>query len=356
MLSRLFLRDYRCFSTATLTLHPRINIFYGRNAQGKTSLLEAVCVLMRLQSPRTSTKSDWIRFDAKTSLIEGTVNDIALRYGQNVTVRRLAVNGAVCTRSDEYLKNTALIVWMDHADMNLVRGGAENRRRFLDFAAAQMFPEYRDALKAYERCLRSRNYLLKRDEVIPWKQVDAYAVLLQKHGSVLRRCRDELLNALEPHVLTVQQHLSGNTETVKLSYLRGFEGDDLSQVLQGRRSEEERSRSTVAGPHRDDVLLEINGRDASAFASEGQQRTLCLALKIAQARVLQEARGQAPLLLMDDIFGELDKVRRQAVLSALPESSQIFITTTFLDWMEQTTLNGHCYEVINGVVEQQRIG
>ncbi len=353
MLSRLFLRDYRCFATATLALHPRVNIFYGRNAQGKTSLLEAVCVLMRLQSPRTSTKSEWIRFEASTSLIEGTVNDVDLRYAQNATVRRLAVSGAVCTRSDEYLKNTALIVWLDHADMNLVRGGAEHRRRFLDFAAAQMFPEYRDALKAYERSLRSRNYLLKRDDVIPWKQVDAYAVLLQKHGSVLRRCREALLTALEPHVVAVQQHLSGNTEVAALSYARGYEGDDLAAVLHERRAEEERSRSTVAGPHRDDVTLEINARAASAFASEGQQRTLCLALKIAQARVLKEARGQAPLLLMDDIFGELDKARRQAVLTALPPESQIFITTTFLDWMEQTTLNGHCYEVSNGAVEQR---
>lgn len=350
MLNRLMVRDFRCFETAELSLHPRVNVFVGRNAQGKTSLLEAICVLMRLQSPRTSTKSDWIRFEAATSLVEGTFNDVALRYAQNATSRRLAVNGAVCTRSDEYLKSTARIVWMDHADMNLVRGGAENRRRFLDFAAAQMFPEYRDAMKSYERALRSRNYILKRDDVISWKQADAYAILLQQHGSVLARCRNELLEQLLPHAVDSLRHLSSSTEQAGLRYLRGCESGDLVAELLARRDEEQRSRSTVAGPHRDDIALEINGRDATAFASEGQQRSLCLSMKIAQAKVLEHRSGQAPLLLMDDIFGELDKARRQAVLSCLPPQSQIFITTTFIDWLEQTHLNGACFDVNGGLV------
>jgi DNA replication and repair protein RecF len=350
MLNRLMVRDFRCFETAELSFHPRVNVFVGRNAQGKTSLLEAICVLMRLQSPRTSTKSDWVRFEAKTSLVEGTFGSVPLRYAQNATTRRLAVDGAVCTRSDEYLKCTARIVWMDHADMNLVRGGAEHRRRFLDFAASQMFPEYRDALKSYERALRSRNYVLKRDDVIAWKQADAYAILLQQHGSVLARCREELLGALLPHTTDALHHLSSSTEQAGLRYLKGCQSGDLVVELLARREEEHRSRSTVAGPHRDDVALEINGRDATAFASEGQQRSLCLSMKIAQAKVLEERSGQAPLLLMDDIFGELDKARRQAVLSSLPPQSQIFITTTFIDWLEQTHLDGACFEVSEGFV------
>ena len=341
-------RDFRCFQTAELSMHPRVNVFVGRNAQGKTSLLEAICVLMRLQSPRTSTKSDWVRFEAGTSLVEGTFDEIPLRYAQNAITRRLAVDGAVCTRSDDYLKNTARIVWMDHADMNLVRGGAEHRRRFLDFAAAQMFPEYRDALKSYERALKSRNYLLKRDDVIPWKQADAYAALLQQHGSVLTRSRKALLQALHPHAEDALHHLSSSAEQAGLRYLPGTTSDDLAAELMARRQEEQRSRSTVAGPHRDDIALEINGRDASSFASEGQQRSLCLSMKIAQAKVLEVACGKAPLLLMDDIFGELDKARRQAVLSCLPPESQIFITTTFIDWLEQAHLDGACFEVAEG--------
>lgn len=347
-------RDFRCFGTAELSLHPRVNVFVGRNAQGKTSLLEAICVLMRLQSPRTSSKGDWVRFDASTVVVEGTFLETPLRYAQNTTARRLAVDGAVCTRSDDYLRSTARVVWMDHADMNLVRAGAAHRRRFLDFAAAQMFPEYREALKSYERALRSRNYVLKRDAVIPWKQADAYAELLGRHGAVLVRCRAALAAALQPHAEEALHHLSSQTERAGLDYLKGFQGEDLVADLASRREEEQRSRSTVAGPHRDDLSLTINGRDASAFASEGQQRSLCLSMKIGQAKVLEESCGRPPLLLMDDIFGELDKERRQAVLSSLPAASQIFITTTFLDWLEQAHLDGTCFEVRAGAVAEAR--
>ena len=352
MLSKLSMRDYRCFQSAELELHPRMNIFTGRNAQGKTSLLEAACVLMRLQSPRTSTRSEWLRFEAASCLIEGTIGEVSLRYTQTSTARRLAVDGAVCKTNEEYLKNTSLVVWMDHADMNLARGGSEHRRRFLDFAAAQIFPDYRESLRAYERALRSRNFVLKRDAVIQWKQADAYALLMARHATVLRRCREELVEAMIPHTMAAHRELSGGGETANLKFESGFADADLASALREARADEERTRQTAAGPHRDDVALFVNERDASSFASEGQQRTLSIALKIAQARVLEERSGYAPLLLLDDVFGELDKARRQALLRALPRDSQVFITTTFLDWMEATPVDGWCFEVEAGSVER----
>ncbi|WP_170156929.1 DNA replication/repair protein RecF [Roseimicrobium gellanilyticum] len=353
MLKWMRLKDYRCFEAAEVPFHAGTTLLVGRNAQGKTSLLEAACLLMRLQSPRTSTRTDFIRFGAKACIVEGLYGETTLRFGQSSTVRRLAVDNVVTSRSGDYLSRTSRVVWMDHADMNLVRGSAEHRRRYLDFAAAQLYPAYLPALRNYERALRSRNFLLKRDAVIQWRQVDAYSKLVATHGELLSACRDELITRLQPHVRAAHQALSGGAEEGMLTYQRGYEGSSLEEELSRARSEEERSRSTARGPHRGDVLLEINGRAAGSFASEGQQRTLCLALKLAQARVLEEGRGEPPLLLMDDIFGELDKARRQALLANLPGKAQKIITTTFVDWADEESLQGSVFEVESGRLTQR---
>ncbi|MCE9518691.1 MAG: DNA replication and repair protein RecF [Verrucomicrobia bacterium] len=350
MLTRMILRDFRCLASVEVEPHPQLTFVVGHNAQGKTSLLEAVCVLMRLQSPRTSSRADWLRFGAESCLIEGAWEQRMLRHAQTKATRRLAVDGAVCTRAADYLSASALVVWLDHADMNLARGGAEHRRRHLDFTAAQLFPDYLTALRQYERALRARNFLLKRDANISWKQVDAYGVILDKNAAVITRCRRELVHRMQPWIADAQMKLSGARETATAAYAPGFAGGSLLAELERMRDAESRTRQTAAGTHRDDVLLSVGGRDAGTFASEGQQRTLSLALKLAQARVLEEDRGVAPLLLLDDVFGELDPERRRALLDYLPQGSQKIITTTFLDWMSDASLDAAVLQVDDGQV------
>lgn len=334
MLERLLVRDFRCFVQAELPLHPSATLLVGDNAQGKTSLLEALCVLLRLQSPRTSSRTELIRFNATSCLIEGFFPDRKLRFAQSATVRRLAVDDAVISRSADYLLYSSLVVWMDHADMHLVRGGAEHRRRFLDFAASQLYPGYLQALRHYDRILRSRNHLLKKESQVNWRQADAYAVALEHHGALIRSARQRLVDLLRPHVIQAHRQLSSRLESADLHLVPGSAGTSLAQQLRDARDEEERTRSTAAGPHRDDLLLEVQGRAAAAFASEGQQRTLCLSLKLAQIHALEQGFGRPPLVLMDDVFGELDKARRRALLAALPAHAQKVITTTFVDWLE----------------------
>lgn len=347
-------RDFRCLAHADVEPHPRMTLVTGRNAQGKTSLLEAICVLMRLQSPRTSCRGEWLRFGATSCLIASEWRNSSLRYTQTKSARRLAVDGAVCTRNADYLGSSALVVWMDHADMNLVRGGAEHRRRYLDFAAAQLFPEYLDALRRYDRALRARNFLLKRDAVIQWRQVDAYAALLDKHARVIRRCRGDLLQRMQPWIREAHMKLSGMSEAAEATYVSGFEGDSLEVLLLGARDDESRVRQTGMGIHRDDVMLTVNELEAGKFASEGQQRTLSLSLKLGQARALEQGRGMAPLLLLDDIFGELDPHRRRALLEFLPADSQTIITTTSLDWLDIAAAGAVVWEIENGGVIPQK--
>jgi DNA replication and repair protein RecF len=142
---------------------------------------------------------------------------------------------------------------------------------------------------------------------------------------------------------------------VEVSYVPGFSGASLAEELASRRDEEGRNRQTAAGPHRDDLTLTLNGLDASTYASEGQQRSAALALKVAQARVLEEAAGKPPLLLLDDVFGELDAQRRRALLGLLPPGTQKIITTTTLDWAKDEKLSGMVYGVEAGVVRAPNI-
>jgi DNA replication and repair protein RecF len=348
MLTEIEVRDFRCFASARLELHPRMTVLVGRNAQGKTSLLEAACVLLRLQSPRTGSRSDLIRFDCSSLMIEGEWLGERLRCGMSATARRLALDGAVCTRSADYLQRSGLVVWMDHADMNLVRGGAEHRRRFLDFAASQIDADYLRALQGYNRALRSRNYVLKRDTVINWRQADAFARLMESFHQVLTKRRRVLLAAMQPRVDAVMSEFGRGLESVQVKYVPGCTMESLFDLLMGERAEEERTRTTFTGSHRDDFFIEINGRAAEAFASEGQQRSISIALKIAQAKALEEVRQSPPLLLIDDVFGELDPIRRRALLEGLPEGTQAVLTTTHLDWASQVSGSKAIYEVEGG--------
>lgn len=337
-----------------MTLHPETTIFIGRNAQGKTSLMEAACVLLRLQSPRTANRAEMIRIGGSTLMIEGTLDGKKLRCAQSATVRRLALEGQVCTRSADYLAASGLVVWMDHRDMNLLRGGGEHRRRYLDFAASQMFPDYLKALRGYERAVRGRNHVLKRDAVIQWRQADAFARVMADYAQVLRSRREELVQALRTEVARVHAELSGSTEKLLVAYEPGFAEVNLAEELLTLRDEESRLRQTAAGPHRDELSLTLNGLDATTFASEGQQRSAALSLKIAQAHVLEAAAGRPPLLLLDDVFGELDASRRRALLRLLPAGTQKIITTTTLDWAQGEMLDGLVYEVAAAQIQVKK--
>jgi len=231
------------------------------------------------------------------------------------------------------------------------RGGGEGRRRYLDFIASQIFPGYRQALKSYDKALRSRNYLLKRDASPRWPEIDAYSRLLHDYGQVLSSSRRVLIERLKPKAAEAQIRISGSAEALALSYESASgEGDDLLSLLRERRDEEVRRRQTAAGPHRDDLILELNGMPAAKFASEGQQRTVALALKLGQTNLFLEDRNEAPLMLIDDVFGELDPERRNALMANWPATSQKLITTTHLDWLDNRFEDAARLKVAGAVV------
>jgi DNA replication and repair protein RecF len=338
VLRSLNLNQFRCFASLRLELAPGVTLFHGNNAQGKTSILEASCVLLRLQSPRTATLGDCIRFSEKAFAVGGvlggsTESELRLQYRE--TGRKLLVDGEAQKSASDYLRHSALVVWMANDDLALVRGGGDGRRRFLDFMASQLYPGYREALRAYEKALRSRNHLLKRDASPKWPQIDAYSRLLHDYGQVLSSARRVLIEQLQPRAAEAQILISGTGEILTLHYESASgEGDDLLALLESKRDEELRKRQTAAGPHRDDLALLLNGMPSAKFASEGQQRTVALALKLGQTNLFLETRQEAPVMLIDDVFGELDPGRSNALMANWPAASQKLITTTHLDWLD----------------------
>lgn len=327
--------DFRCFSSLALEIPEGGALFTGDNAQGKTSILEAVCVLVRLHSPRTRKLPSMARMDGAGGF--GVAGD-AWNSERRVRWQKafdLAVDGESREGSGSYLSDGGLIVWMGNEDLDLVRGPAETRRHYLDFIGSQVEPGYRSALARYRRALKAKNLLLK-DPRPREDEIRSYEEVMIVCGTSLIEARTRLVELLSPRAAAAQRDVSGREELLGLEY-RPAGGTDLRVSLEQARERERRQRQSFVGPHRDELLLSVNGLPAGEFASEGQQRTLALALKLAQGEALASARGSLPVYLIDDVFGELDPGRRNAVLRALPAAAQKWITTTHVGWLDDSS-------------------
>ncbi len=331
MLTTLRLRNFRCYPVLRWEAPPEGAILLGDNARGKTSLLEAICFALTLHSPRAARM--------EKLALHGTA-DFGISLDTELDTRRLVweqrrlsmmVNGAPRHDYADYLVDAPPVTWLGNRDINLISGPAEERRHYLDFLGAQWHPAYREALHAYRKALKSRNALL-RNPRHSRATLASYAAILARHGAVLVELRRKLIRLLLPHVAEQHLRMSGAQESVELEYSPNTLLP-LEEAYAATIEADERAGHTTAGPHRDDVLLTIGGQTAADFASEGQQRTLATALQLAQSSLLQVETGRAPLLLIDDVFGELDPARRKALLASLPADAQVFITTTHLDWL-----------------------
>lgn len=334
MLRSLRLADFRCFAALDIDVPEAGAILTGDNAQGKTSVLEAICVLVRLQSPRSHRMGTLARVGGAGGF--GIAGD---PWGRERRVRsvgqalKLWVDREAVAGRGDYLADGGLLVWMGNEDLDLVRGPGECRRRYLDFIGAQIEPGYRRAWSRYRRVLQAKNVLLK-DPRPRDAEIHAYDALLVEHGTLLMQARERLAAELGALAAAAHQAIGGTREPLTLHYLPAS-GPDLAESIRQAREREARQRQAVVGPHRDDLGLRLHGMPAADFASEGQQRTLALALKLAQGQLLEARGGRAPLYLIDDIFGELDPGRRNALMRELPTHAQKWITTTHLGWLEE---------------------
>ena len=289
-------------------------------------------MLLRLRSPRTSNNGEMVRFGGDAFSLDGLVRSANAETRLSLTctppVRVLKLDGVLQSGTADYL-SLGRIVWFGSEDLGLVNGPAERRRKLLDTAGLQLggvgMATYGRDMKSYERALRSRNLLLREGK--PRNQIEAYDIPLSEAGDRLIDVRRGLVDDLAPLAASACASISG--ETLELSYLPGADLPMLG-ALEATRTEEIRLRQTRVGPQRDDMGILLNGIPAGSFASEGQRRTIALSLKLAVAALLSRENRVAPLLLLDDIFGELDPERRDALLAGMPQGSQALLSTADL--------------------------
>jgi len=330
------LRNYRNYGRLHLEPGPRLNVFFGDNGQGKTNLLESVALLALSTSPRAGRESELVGPVAAETRIGALVESggrrseirISIRIEGERARRRIEVDGQPRRAVDLPGLFRVTLFWPD--DLNLVKAGPEHRRRLLNEMLVQVRPGYARALSRYQRVLQQRNALLKQVSLGEQQvsSLDVWDPELAKLGAELADARRQAVEALSLIAPATHAALSGG-EMLVLEY--NGPPDDLPQALHTARRDDVRRGSTSVGPHRDDVLISIDGREARAFASQGQQRTAVVSLKLAEAAVVAEMTGEQPVLLLDDVLSELDAGRRRALLERVADGGQVIITSVEAD-------------------------
>jgi DNA replication and repair protein RecF len=344
-LERLEVVDFRNHDTAAVELPAGVSVLVGPNGVGKTNLLEAIGYLATLGSHRVGQDAALIRSGAAAAVIRAAVRragrrllvDVELRPGSGVRGR---VNGAPVPRARDLLGVVRATVFAPE-DLGLVRGDPEERRRFLDTLATQRLPRYHGSRQDYDRVLRQRNTLLRsaggRLPPSALATLEVWDEKLASAGAEIWSERLRLVAELTPRVELAYQHVAGRDDLVEVDYVSSVAGDagltpdpaKLAQALRERlvadRAREVERGITLSGPHRDDLALALRGLPARTHASHGEAWSLALALRLGSHRLLAE-EGEEPVLLMDDVFAELDRQRRDRVAEAAVAAEQTIVT------------------------------
>lgn len=327
------LQNFRNIAGARLEFQGRLQYLLGPNGQGKTNLLEAVGFITALRSFRSADNAHLIGHDSKEAALSCDLeHEIEGESQLTVKFKRGAkeawLDGNKVTRLADVIGRFPTVVFSSQ-DQQLVRGAPAGRRRWLDLTLSATDPNYLQHLQSYHRGLAERNALLKHDAAEA--ELNAFEQVMAEHGAALVRCRRTVLAEFAEVLTTRYATIADHAEPAGFAYEPNFAAGDagaLASKLAASRGRDRLLKSTGSGPHRDDFDFTLHGRAAKDFASEGQQRALVLSLRLAQADWFRQAMKVEPVLLADDVLGELDPARRQRFWAAVPEASQVIATGT----------------------------
>lgn len=364
----LSLADFRNYGLQTIEFSRGVNIFYGDNAQGKTNILEAIYLCSTNKSYRGSRDRDMIRFGCEEAHLKliGEKREIPYRIDMHLKKNKskgIAVNSVPIRKASELL-GLLHVVFFSPEDLQLIKNGPSERRRFLDMELCQLDKIYMQQLAGYNRCLVQRNALLKEAGIRPdsLATLDVWDKQLCECGWQVIRRRAQFVQEIAPYIRDIHKRLSGEREELDISYEPNVEEDMFESVLEKNRDRDLRMKQTMTGPHRDDIRFLVKRRgsdqttDIRTFGSQGQQRTAALSVKMAEIELVKQKTGDTPVLLLDDVLSELDSSRQTYLLDGIRDI-QTMITCTGLDDLVSHRFHmDRIFRVENGTVKQENGG
>lgn len=363
------LEYFRNYVSAEAEFHPGMNIITGDNAQGKTNLLEAIGYLSSAKSHRARYDKELILFGVQHGFVTGEIDCRGRDYTVEVALcdharRQITRNGVKLKKASE-LGDTLNTVLFCPEDLYLIRAGAAERRRFLDDTIAQLRPRYAEALERYQQIWKAKSLILRNQEDRPdlVATLDDFSLQLCRAGAVITHYRGYFIRRLNEIAPPIHREFSGGKELLSLAYEpdSGVEDplaptktilDGLLEHQERRRDQELAARKCLVGPHRDELQVNIDGRSARQFASQGQTRTAALSLKLAQRDIVYDDKQEYPVLLLDDVLSELDPRRQEFVLNHI-QGGQVFITCCEEERLAALR-EGKVFKVKNGTIQEER--
>ncbi|QZY55049.1 DNA replication/repair protein RecF [Crassaminicella profunda] len=351
-LESLKLINFRNYNQLTLKFHPKINVFVGDNAQGKTNILEAIYLTSTAKSFRTTKDRELIKFDKDQAYIKveakkrytDTMVELKLEEGKK---KQIKLNRITLSKNSEILNNVYVVVFSPE-DLKLIKEGPSERRKFIDHEISQMKPSYFHHLNEYQKVLIQRNHLIKK--IVHNKKymdtLDIWDEKLIELGTKLMMERSKFVTRMSPLSRLIHRKITENKENIEVKYMSSIELkntfeetiESFRKALKGSLDVDLQRGTTTFGPHRDDLGVFVNGIDIRSFGSQGQQRTSALSLKLAEIELIKGETGEYPILLLDDVMSELDVNRQKFLIKALRDV-QIFITTTEINHLNELRVN-----------------
>lgn len=350
------LKNFRNYNSLNMKLDDKTNILYGDNAQGKTNILEAIYLSGTTKSHKGSKDKELIKFQEEEAHIRCNVEKSGMNYRIDMHLRKnkskgIAINGMPIKKASE-LFGILNIIFFSPEDLDIIKRGPSERRRFVDLELCQLDKIYLNNLTNYNKILNQRNKLLKdiyfqpelEDTLSIWDmQLTAYA------KEIIER-RKEFIDELSKIAASVHEKLSGGREELLVKYEPNVTAKDMEKKLQEAVERDKKQKMTSVGPHRDDLCFLANGVDIRKFGSQGQQRTAALSLKLAEIELVRRRIKDMPVLLLDDVLSELDSNRQNYLLNTIGDL-QTVITCTGLDEFIQNRFEiNKIYKIVSGSI------
>lgn len=353
------LLNYRNYGQLHIDFHEGTNVFYGDNAQGKTNILEAVYVCSTTKSHKGSKDREIIKFGEEESHIKMIVRRDHIPYRIDVHLKKnkakgVAVNGIPIKKASE-LFGIVNVIFFSPEDLNIIKNGPSERRKFVDLELCQLNKLYIYNLVQYNKVIAQRNKLLKDMDMTPSlkETLDIWDVQLVKFGREIIRLRTEFIEELNHLIRDIHFHLSGEKEELLIQYEPNVTIDSFEHTLTRNRIQEMRQRLTLTGPHRDDLNFIVNGTDIRKFGSQGQQRTAALSLKLAEIELVKKTVKDYPVLLLDDVLSELDSKRQEHLLSEISHIQTLVTCTGLDDFVNSKFEMDKIFKIVEGTVESE---